>query len=397
MQMPVPTGPDAIGTVTDHWVDTNRRELFTEHGAPRELMVQLWYPAAPAAREERAPYVQDGRMLRPLARLMGLPEDSFDALDRVPTHAIPSAAVASSEAGYPVLVFSHGRCGYRQHNTIQVEELVSHGFVVATIDHPYAATGVVFPDGRRVLFDDRLLPPWPWDPLPGHDGEVQRAALSFLADDVRFVLDRLAALNDGDMDGPLAGRLDLERLGALGVSLGAMVLTDAARLDRRIRAILSMDAPMPPAVVEDGLRIPAMWLSRDAVTMTLEGWSERDIVTTQATMRAVFDGLPGDGYLVLVPDMFHPDFSDGRFLSPLLPERGLTGPISGERARTILNAFSLAFFDRHLRDAAAPLLDDLARGFPDVRFERRHAARDAVASGDHVARTPDKETRWARS
>jgi hypothetical protein len=154
---------------------------------------------------------------------------------------------------------------------------------------------------------------------------------------------------------------------------------------------------MPPAVVEDGLRIPAMWLSRDAGTMALEGWSERDIVTTQATMRAVFDGLPGDGYLVLVPDMFHPDFSDGRFLSPLLPERGLTGPISGERARTILNAFSLAFFDRHLRDAAAPLLDDLARGFPDVRFERRHAARDAVASGDHVARTPDKETRWARS
>jgi dienelactone hydrolase len=340
-------------------------------------MVQLWYPATAGGEEGTASYVDDGRMLRPLARLMGLPERSFDELDRVRTHAIPGAAVADAETRYPVVVFSHGRCGYRQHNTVQVEELVSHGFAVATIDHPYAATGVVFPDGHRVLFDDRLLPPWPWETLPGDDGEVQRAALSFLAADVGFVLDQLAAVDAGESGGPLAGRLDLTRVGALGVSLGAMVLTERARLDRRIRSIVSMDAPMPATVVADGLQVPAMWLSRDAETMEREGWSQRDVVTTQRTMHAVFDGLAADGYLVLVPGMFHPDFSDGRLLSPLLPERGLTGPIDGARARTILNAYSVAFFDRHLRNRHSPLLDGPAAAFPDVRLER-HTSRRPV-------------------
>jgi hypothetical protein len=58
-----------------------------------------------------------------------------------------------------VLIFSHGRGGYRQHNTMQVEELVSHGYIVAAIDHPYAATGVVFPDGRIAAFDPRMFDP----------------------------------------------------------------------------------------------------------------------------------------------------------------------------------------------------------------------------------------------
>jgi hypothetical protein len=35
-------------------------------------------------------------------------------------------------------------------NTYQVEELVSHGYIVAAIDQPGAAADVVFPGGRQV-------------------------------------------------------------------------------------------------------------------------------------------------------------------------------------------------------------------------------------------------------
>ena len=34
-------------------------------------------------------------------------------------------------------------------NTFQVEELVSHGYIVVAIDQPYTAAVVVFPDGRQ--------------------------------------------------------------------------------------------------------------------------------------------------------------------------------------------------------------------------------------------------------
>jgi hypothetical protein len=36
-------------------------------------------------------------------------------------------------------------------NTFQVEELVSHGYIIVAIDQPYAAASVVFPDGRQVF------------------------------------------------------------------------------------------------------------------------------------------------------------------------------------------------------------------------------------------------------
>jgi predicted dienelactone hydrolase len=365
--LPRPTGPYGIGTLVYHWVDEARPEFFSAaHGDRRELMVQVWYPAHVEPSAPRRPYVDDAKTLVDLARLIGLPGSAFDHLQHVETHAQPAAPMATEEATYPLVLFSHGRCGFRQHNTVQVEELVSRGYVVATIDHPYAASGVVLPDGRLIPFDPRLLPPWPQAVRPGLDRPFADGVLPYLEQDAVFVLDQLEALNDADPHGILTGRLDLGRRGMFGVSLGGMITAEACRIDARLQAGLVMDVWMPEDVVETGLRQPMMWLSRPATTMRLEGWDEVEIDATQASMRAVFQRLPGDGYIVLVPDMFHIDFSDGRLLSPLIASRRLCGPIDGERARTILNAYTVAFFDRHLRGLPAPLIDGRSAPFPEV-------------------------------
>src|SRR5215212_1514839 len=45
-RFPHPSGPYEIGTLTYHWVDTDRPEVFTaDPDDHRELMVQIWYPA----------------------------------------------------------------------------------------------------------------------------------------------------------------------------------------------------------------------------------------------------------------------------------------------------------------------------------------------------------------
>jgi predicted dienelactone hydrolase len=45
-RLPPPTGPYAIGTLTYHWVDAHRGEVFSaDPNDQRELMVQIWYPA----------------------------------------------------------------------------------------------------------------------------------------------------------------------------------------------------------------------------------------------------------------------------------------------------------------------------------------------------------------
>ena len=132
----------------------------------------------------------------------------------------------------------------------------------------------------------------------------------------------------------------------------------------------------PADVVQSGLPQPTMWITRDAETMRLErrragGWSEADIHEHQATMRAAFENLRGGGYFVQVPGMFHVNLTDIPYWSPLLSWLGVTGPIDGQRAHSIINAYSLAFFTRHLLGRPEALLDGLASQYLEVLFETR--------------------------
>ncbi|MEO8397838.1 MAG: carboxylic ester hydrolase, partial [Chloroflexota bacterium] len=102
------------------------------------------------------------------------------------------------------------------------------------------------------------------------------------------------------------------------------------------------------------------------------GWSEADITQTLITMRTVFEkSLPGEGYYVQVPGMFHVNFTDAPYFSPLTPQLGFAGPIDAQRAYDIVNAYSLAFFDQHLEDHPATLLAGPSKQYPEVLFETR--------------------------
>ena len=392
-RFPSPTGPYGIGTVTFSWTDSSRAEVFgVDPKGRRQLMVQVWYPAHGNASGPPAPYLQDAdAVMGAFARIHGKPAFLFTRFKDVTTHAVPSAAVALDQARYPVLLFLEGATGFRQMNTFQVEHLVSHGYIVVALDQPGAAAAVVFPDGHQVdgltmaQFRSTVGPSY----LPGgtaasakglslpngralEDGSI----VPYLAKDVFFALDRLVALNQADPNRILTGKLDLQRVGAFGVSLGGIVAGEACGLDARLRACLLMDAPMPTDVVDAGLRQPGMWLTRDAASMRLErqrvgGWPEAEIDAHQATMRAAYDGLSGAGYFVRLPGAFHGNFTDASHWTPLAPLLGLTGPIGEQRAHDIINAYSLAFFDRHLLGRPATLLDGPAGQYADVLFEAR--------------------------
>lgn len=70
-------------------------------------------------------------------------------------------------------------------------------------------------------------------------------------------------------------------------------------------------------------------------------------------------------------DPFHGNFMDIPKWSPITSLLGVTGPIDGRRAHDIINAYSLAFFERHLKARTEALLDGPATQFPDVIFESR--------------------------
>jgi predicted dienelactone hydrolase len=388
---PTPGGPYGIGTVTYHMIDTDRQEVFTtDPHAYRELMVQVWYPARKESSSLHAPYIQDSSAVATAeARLHNWPDFFLQHVKYVSTHALESGHIADDKPDYPVLVYLEGLTGYRQQNTFQIEELVSHGYIVAGIDQPGAAATVVFPDGHQTAMGEQSVPSVshmqvlidqslsPAESAPQLNGRALKdGIIPYFAEDVGFTLDQLASLNKSDPKGILTGKLDLEHAGLFGMSLGGMVGAEACSKDPRIKACLIEDVALTADVVQKGLQQPGMLITRPADTMRLErqragGWAEKDISQTLTTMRAVYDSLPGDGYFVQVPGMFHIDLTDLSYLSPISPAIGFSGPIGAQRAHDIVNAYSIAFFDKHLRGVSTPLLNGPAKQFPEVLFEAR--------------------------
>jgi predicted dienelactone hydrolase len=331
-------------------------------------MVQLWYPARDEPSAPRAPYLAAGaEVTAALADFLGVAPASLEPLARMTGNAVERAPVADADA-FPVLIMLVGIKGsYRQIQTFQAEELASHGYVVAALEQPYTAAMVVFPDGRRVPYDTRWEPP---------HSEFMDAHLAYLARDVSFVVDELGALIRRGPADLLTGRLDLDRVGVIGHSFGAIVAAQACHREPRLRAALLEDAFMPSDVMHDGLRQPLLFLTRPAESMRLErqvagGWSEAEIDETLTTMRYVYEHSVEDAYFVQVPGMFHLDMADAPMLADLVPWPGLSGPIRGGRAHEIVNAYSRAFFDRELRALPTPLLDGPSPCFPEVQFESR--------------------------
>ena len=389
---PNPGGPYAIGTLTYHWVDTDRADVFSaDESARRELMVQIWYPATatkPSSsllQSAHAPYVQNASALaKALSRLKNLPTAVFGQLENVTTHAMLGVPVADAKPNYPVLIFLEGAFGFRQMNTFQVEALVSQGYIVAAIDQPHTAAVVVFPDGREVvaLPLDRMIAlirqsHSPVAIAPTVSGRTFKGGIvPYLAQDVGFALNQLTALNQADPNAVLTGRLNLQQIGTFGMSLGGIVGSEACRIEPRLRACLIMDAAMPVDVVKSGLHQPVLWITRDADTMRLErrrsgGWSEAEISEHQTSMRTAFANSRGPSYFVQVPGMFHVNMTDVPYWSPLLPWLGITGPIDLKRAHNIINAYSLAFFNQHLLGRAEALMDTPASQYPEVVFDAR--------------------------
>jgi predicted dienelactone hydrolase len=245
--LPPPTGPFQVGRVTAHWTDRSRIEPMAVGRSPRELMIDVWYPAEPSTRPV-APYIVAAAFTRRESeeRLRDLLGSAYAPVmaGQVRSNAVESARFAVLAAPTPVLIFSHGGGMPRETYAAQLTDLASHGYVVAAITHTYDAVLTVFPDGRHVYLTPNR---WPPPNVSGVEGlppseEANPQQLRWWADDIRFVLNELSREN-GSSSSPLpfAGYLNLERVGAFGHSAGGQAAAHACQIDRRLKACLNQD------------------------------------------------------------------------------------------------------------------------------------------------------------
>ncbi|MBT2459125.1 dienelactone hydrolase family protein [Streptomyces sp. ISL-86] len=356
---PEPSGRFAVGTRVVQWTDPLRPESFTADPHDRRtVVVQLWYPARKGpAGAQRAQYLgrteHEARTVSDaLAREVGLPGFLVDGVPRARTHSVFNAPVAGGGERFPVVLFSPGSGGVRTQNTAWAEELASHGYVVAALDHPYDSAAVVLADGRTIHAeiastgdrdeDDKLAVGWT---------AVRAADLGF----VLSQLDHLDHLDRGEMTDPLTGRLDTSRVAVTGHSIGGAAALQAARQDRRFDAVIDLDGyPHGPAF--PSLQQPTLALTQ-AIT---PGTDPRYIPRLTEALKL----STATSYRLTVPGAAHLTFMDGPLYLPPVPS--IVGFLGRSESPHVVAATTLAFLDATLRHKPGDLAGALS-AYGDLR------------------------------
>ena len=358
-----PTGKYAVGTVTYCVTDPDREEIFiTDKHQARQIPIQVWYPAENTFHPDYAPYIPEAtKVSEAISELLHIPKTLLYPLQFKRSNALVKAPINKEKAQYTVLLYLTGLYGHRCINTFQIQELVSQGYIVVGIDCPIAVALATFPDGStlkslpRTLIDPMLNESLTEEnPLLNYNGKTFEGGLiAYFAKDVSRVIDFLTALNTNDPNHLLYNKLNLDRLGAFGVSLGGVIVSEASWRDRRIKASLIMESPIPKKIAQTGLPIPTMVITRPAESMRTErkksgGWTEKDIEQHLSTMRALFENT-AESEFVQIPDMFHVDFTDVPLWVPFAQLLGLSGRTPIEETHDKLNSLTLKFFEEYLR------------------------------------------------
>ena len=365
--LPAPSGPYSVGRTQFDWTDTTRVDAENPSGH-REIVVWAWYPATPQPGVDRAEWMP-GKWGELFSSdfVSGHPNVADAArahsINGISSHAYADAPAMSSPQRFPVVLFAPGLGTTPLEYAGIIEDVASHGYIVAGIVPTYFARVSVFSDGRTIAGREILA-------ATGYRGsarpttrEALRAfeqAASILSHDMIFTLNQLRDV-DADPRSPLRGRFDFGRVGALGHSLGGAATLQLAHDEPRVRAVFNIDGSPIWSAANGALAKPLLVLSA---------------ASTNVSYDAVLSGA-SPGMHLRVAGTAHTFCSDLRlmpFASPgapssVRPRPGPAGAIDPVRALTVTSTYVEAFFDQYLNGKTTALLSGPSVAFPEVTFE----------------------------
>jgi predicted dienelactone hydrolase len=170
------------------------------------------------------------------------------------------------------------------------------------------------------------------------------------AEDLAFVIDRLIDIDSEN--NILRDKLDIDRIGVFGMSLGGIAANEICLTDKRIRAGINMDGGLYGTLLEAKLHVPFMFLN----SKRFLGYG------------TIFTGISTtDCYSLSVKDSDHYNFSDYS-VYPMPSVSFLMGTIDGKKMIEIMNVMILAFFDKYIKNREDIDLIDYAERYPEIEI-----------------------------
>ena len=348
--LPEPSGQYSIGTRIYNWVDESRLEKFTDEVSDkRKLVVQIWYPIDKTIINKSNYIDHHNKRILPIAKQFELEEVSpkliallLSNVKNIMTNAELDAEITPSihSKKYPLILFSHGLGGMRMQNSIQIEELVSRGYVVIAPDHTYDANITIFKDGRIAEFKSSE-----------YDEDTEYSIEDFYsyripqintrASDLSFIINELHNFQITS-DDSLWKLIDLDNIGTFGHSFGGGTGLVSMYNNNNIDACIALDGwiePIPNDIVESGILKPFLYIGRPEWEKPLN-YEKLDRLINNSNL---------NGSKIILPGTKHFDYTDTPYFNNIVKRIGVSGSMNTDAIIDTLNHHLNKFFDKHLK------------------------------------------------
>ena len=338
----------------------------------RHVTVHFWYPTDSRSGEATAPYMPHFDAMR-----RAIPASIAAAWEKVRTHTIAGGPVSTAAARYPAVLLSHGNEMNSSAYTFLIEDLVSHGYVIVAIDHPYDARAVLTTGGKVAVYAARE---WPRsaaagpvaDPTAPH-ARFYRARAGVRAADVLFVFRQVLA---DTAPRELVSRIDAHRTAAVGHSVGGVAAGMACQAEHRLKACINLDGSSAtgPLYTDGGLTIPQPYLFITKPLVPSESLLEQWRMTRDEwrLRRAAHDAerfsiVTGGATRIAVGGLAHDSFTDDPLLKTVLKVEQRSAAAS---QAALVRQLVRSFLDEHLRGQAGAFAAAVAASTEIVSVDR---------------------------
>jgi len=365
--LPKPNGIYSIGTDVFIFEDSSRLEWFTDNENDyRRIAVQIWYPSSNTS-DSLFPYIDNKIKLDPIAEQLNIPKNIIKNIMNVRTNSYFQAPPVKKD--FPLIIFSHGLGGTKIQNSINIEYLVSNGYIVASIDHSYDALITVLnnniaefksdPGWNANIADFRSDPGWDDEVVEVTEQEfwdVRLPQINTRAKDVSFVINKLHELKEQKFY--ITNNCNFNKIGVFGHSFGGGTGIVASYLDNRISSCLNLDGwlePVPEEIINNGLNIPFCYIGQ-----IQENWGSANY--NNEKLKEFHKNNNNLSYIFEVKDTKHMDYADIPYLNRLTKLFGLSGK-AGKTLTLDLNKFILGFFDENLKNNPSNWIENINNNY----------------------------------
>ena len=348
--LPPPKGEYSIGSNIYTWVDDSRYELFTEEvNDKRRIVVQVWYPIQKRF-VEKMPYIDNSKLrMNPIAdqfsqlgvspKLVSL---LLSDMKNIKTNSEYNAPIdIEFENSFPLIIFSHGLGGMKNQNSIQIEELVSNGYIVIAPDHAF--------DANITIFENRDIAPFK---ASEYDPNIKYTIEDFYAyripqiqtrsKDLSFIINQIEDKKNSS-NKTVWDMIDLNKIGVFGHSFGGGTSLLAAHNDSRIAAAVALDGwiePIPNEIIDLGIDKPFLYIGRTEWEDSLNYYKLDKLIKNSNSK----------GKEIILSDTEHFDYTDTPYFNDITKKIKVSGEMPAERIVDTLNYYLNNFFDKHLKE-----------------------------------------------